>query len=169
MQKGNVFTSMCQEFCPQEGVYSSKNWDRHPPEQTPPWKDTPPPGRHPSRQTSRWTDTPEANTPQPLRRMVCILPECVLVNARKFMYVVLLVQRIFDSINSQSTTFTSLAACVEWILIFGLLLFALIPLLHYFLQAHFPRVVVRLDDWSGSKPPSGTFPWTASDLTLLHF
>ena len=37
--KGNVFTSMCQEFCPQGEVYL--------PWQTPPWPDTTPPWQTP--------------------------------------------------------------------------------------------------------------------------
>ena len=47
--KSNVFTSVCQEFCPQGGVYPSMHWGRPPgqthkpplPGQTPPWTDTP--------------------------------------------------------------------------------------------------------------------------------
>ena len=30
LRKGNVFTSVCQEFCPQGGVYASMHWGRHP-------------------------------------------------------------------------------------------------------------------------------------------
>ena len=44
LRQGNVFTSVCQEFCPRGGVC-------HTPRQTPPWADTPCPvlaGIHPS-------------------------------------------------------------------------------------------------------------------------
>ena len=66
LRKGNVFTSMCQEFCPQGGrcLTDTPQADtpppgRHPsPRQTPlPQADTPPPGRHPQ------ADTPQADTP----------------------------------------------------------------------------------------------------------
>ena len=62
LRKDNVFTSVCQEFCPQRvGV--------HTPRQTPPWADIPqgrnPPGadkclggHYSSRQTPPWADTP---------------------------------------------------------------------------------------------------------------
>ena len=42
--QGNIFTSVCQEFCPHggEGVCLSAWWDTHPP-----GADTPGPGRHP--------------------------------------------------------------------------------------------------------------------------
>ena len=92
--KGNVFTSVCQEFCPQgEGVADTPLWP------TPPWADTSP-GRHPSRadtppgQThplarhppgrhpllgptpSPWADPPAR---RPLQRTVRILMECILI------------------------------------------------------------------------------------------
>ena len=54
LPKGNVFTSVCQEFCPL-GVYLNMHWCRHPPGQTPP-----PPRRL-------------------LQRTVRILLECILV------------------------------------------------------------------------------------------
>ena len=57
LRKGNVFTSVCLEFCPQRGVYT--------PQADTPWTDpprqTPPPslGRH----HPPWADTPRADTP----------------------------------------------------------------------------------------------------------
>ena len=46
--QGNIFTSVCQEFCPRgEGVCLSACWD------------TPPPRRHPPDQTSPVPDTPQ--------------------------------------------------------------------------------------------------------------
>ena len=68
--QGNIFTSVCQEFCTQGGVCLSVCWDA-PPEQTPPWEQTspqtrhyhphpPPPGsRHPKEHT------PPVQTPPP--------------------------------------------------------------------------------------------------------
>ena len=49
VRKGNVFTSVCQEFCPQ-GVYPSMHWGRHPSWSDTPWSDTP------------WSDTPPGQT-----------------------------------------------------------------------------------------------------------
>ena len=66
--KGNVFTSVCQEFCPR-GVYPSMHWADPPTGQAAPGKHPPrqtPPGRHPP---SRWL----------LQRTVRILLECILV------------------------------------------------------------------------------------------
>ena len=71
--EGNIFTSVCQEFCPQggEGVCLSACWDT-PPEQTPPGADTPqeqtpyPPEQTPpsrSRPPSPGPDTPPEQTP----------------------------------------------------------------------------------------------------------
>ena len=92
-RKGNVFTSVCQEFCPQEGgVYPSMHWASSPQAETPTPRQTlpgltPPPlgrhppgqtshlGRHPPGQTPPWADTP----PWPLQQMVRILLECILV------------------------------------------------------------------------------------------
>ena len=46
LQKGNVFTSVCQEFCPRGGGCTHTPWaDTHPAGQTPhppPWPDTTP-------------------------------------------------------------------------------------------------------------------------------
>ena len=55
LRKGNVFTSMCQEFCPQGGVCHTLPWqaDTPPGRQTPPWADPP------------QADTPRADTPPP--------------------------------------------------------------------------------------------------------
>ena len=90
LQKGNVFTNVCQEFCPWGFCLGRHPPEQTPPRQTPPWVDialgrqpppspeadippmqtlppgqTPPLGRHPPR--------------QPLQRTVCILLECILV------------------------------------------------------------------------------------------
>ena len=61
--QGNVYTSVCQEFCPQEGVYPSMQWAGHVylwirgvynPQADIPWTHTP-----------SWADTPRhTNTPQ---------------------------------------------------------------------------------------------------------
>ena len=76
LRKGNVFTSLCQEFCPQGGgcvcqtTPSGQTRQTAPGRQTPPWTDgqtrqTPPPG-----QTPPWADTlrqtpSRADTPPP--------------------------------------------------------------------------------------------------------
>ena len=62
LRKGNVFTSVCKEFCPKKGVCipagtgadtPSANTPRQtPPRQAPPWADTP------SGQTPPWANTP---------------------------------------------------------------------------------------------------------------
>ena len=58
--KGNVFTSVCQEFYPRE-VYSSMHWADTPNPQTDtPLADTPP-GRH----LLLWADTPLGRHPHP--------------------------------------------------------------------------------------------------------
>ena len=67
--QGNIFTSMCQEFCPQRGeVSASVHAGILPQEQTPPradpreqtpWEQTPPRSRHPREQTH----PPGADTP----------------------------------------------------------------------------------------------------------
>ena len=66
-RKGNVFTSVCQEFCPWWGC-------------TPPWEDNPP-----SADTSRADTPPEQTPPPPSRRLlqqtVRILLECILVRS----------------------------------------------------------------------------------------
>ena len=49
LRKGNVFTSVCQEFCPRGDVYTPLG--RHPLAGTPPWADTPL-GQTPLGQTS---------------------------------------------------------------------------------------------------------------------
>ena len=74
LRKGNVFTSMCQEFCPHGGRCT-------PPGQTPPGQ-TLALGRH-----SPWADTPQADTlrrtppsRRPRQRTVPILQECILVS-----------------------------------------------------------------------------------------
>ena len=78
--QGNIFRSMCQEFCPQgkggvsasvhAGIHPPPGADPprpdHPPEQTPPGADTPPPGRSRLRHTVN-------------ERPVRILLECILV------------------------------------------------------------------------------------------
>ena len=88
LRKGNVFTSMCQEFCRLGGVHPSMHLGRHPPRQTP-WADTPwadPPGRHlpwadPTRQTHPGRHPRQTHPlPQwPLQQTVHILLECILV------------------------------------------------------------------------------------------
>ena len=71
--QGNIFRSVCQEFCPQKGclvlgvfvcvcvvsqhaLRQTSPLGRHPLGQTPPWADTP-------GQTPPWADTPWADTP----------------------------------------------------------------------------------------------------------
>ena len=76
VRKGNVFTSVCQEFCP-HWVYPSMHWGRHPSWSDTPWSDTP------------WSDTPPGQTlpsdqTAPLVRHppdcpCSILLECILV------------------------------------------------------------------------------------------
>ena len=58
LRKGNIFTSVCQEFCPRGGarMHSSR---MHTIRCSAPWADIPPPGRHPS----SWADTPCADSP----------------------------------------------------------------------------------------------------------
>ena len=84
LRKGNVFTSVCQEFCLQGvGVHTPRADTppgRHPPGQTPP-----PLSRHPL----PWADTSSWQTPSPpgrqlLPRTVGILLECILVNTNSF-------------------------------------------------------------------------------------
>ena len=90
LRKGNVFTSVCQEFCPQgRGCVCQTPLPlagRHSPGQTPPRQaDTPPTdtplGRHPS----PWqADTPLGRHPhypcrRPLQWTIRILLECILV------------------------------------------------------------------------------------------
>ena len=66
LRKGNVFTSMCQEFCSQGGGVHQAPWADTPPGQTHPGQ-TPPPDRHPpGRRLLQWT--------------VRILLECILVS-----------------------------------------------------------------------------------------
>ena len=90
LRKGNVFTSVCQEFC-LGGVYPSMHWGRHPQGQTPtPWADTTR-GRHPLGKipppNACWDTHLPAQcilgyTPlprRPLQRTVRILLECILV------------------------------------------------------------------------------------------
>ena len=44
--QGNIFRSVCQEFCPRGGVCLSACWDTtHPSPQHPPWYQAPPPSR----------------------------------------------------------------------------------------------------------------------------
>ena len=91
-----VFTSVCQSFCSQ-GFCLSACWDTHlPPEQTPPWEQTPPraESRHPqSRHPPRANTRPQEQTPpwsSPLaqcmlgdmgnKRVVRILLKCIFVN-----------------------------------------------------------------------------------------
>ena len=64
MRKGNVFTSVCQEFCPQEGSVQ------------PPWADplgryslwADALGKHPLSRHPPWTDTLQADTSPPPRQ-----------------------------------------------------------------------------------------------------
>ena len=92
--QGNIFTSVCQEFCPQVGgrVSASVHAGIPPPRSrhTPPGADPPRPdlpgSRHPPEQTPR-PDTPWEQTPPPGSRLqhtvyerpVRILLECILV------------------------------------------------------------------------------------------
>ena len=42
LRQGNIFTSVCQEFCPQGvGCLFSACWDTHPPGRHPPWQTSP--------------------------------------------------------------------------------------------------------------------------------
>ena len=66
LRKGNVFTSMCQEFCPggqclPQCMLGNTHPGRQPPGQTPSWADTPL-GRHPPGQTPL-SRHPQADTP----------------------------------------------------------------------------------------------------------
>ena len=86
LQQGNIFTSVCQEFCPQgEGLSASVHAGIHP---HTPWADTPlgrhPLGRHypgqiPPGQTPPWTDSPPQ---QPLQQTIHILLECFVVGSK---------------------------------------------------------------------------------------
>ena len=70
LRKGNVFTSVCQEFCPQGEVYTPQADTPFPLGRHPSLADTPfTLGRHPP--IIRW----------PLQRTVRILLECILVSA----------------------------------------------------------------------------------------
>ena len=53
LRQGNIFRSVCQEFCPQEGVCLSACWDT-----------TPRPGRYPPPQSGRHTPSDQVGTPQ---------------------------------------------------------------------------------------------------------
>ena len=86
--QGNIFTSVCQEFCTQGGSASaSVHAGMQPPKQTPPWSRTPRTRHPPPEQTPPGPDT----HPPPYHgsrhqhtvneRPVSILPECILVNA----------------------------------------------------------------------------------------
>ena len=70
--KGNVFTSVCQELCPQRGMSGRTPQGRHPAGQTPPGQ-TPSPGQKPPSRRL-------------LQRMVRMLLESILVvvNFRSF-------------------------------------------------------------------------------------
>ena len=72
LRKGNVFTSMRQEFCP-GGCVSQHALGQTPP--CPVHAGIHPPGRHPP-----WTDTPRTDTPprQPVQQTVRMLLECIL-------------------------------------------------------------------------------------------
>ena len=75
LRKGNVFISMCQEFCSQGGqVHTPLGRQADPPGRcAPPWADAPP-----------WQTPTLGQTPPPphrrlLQKTVCILLECILV------------------------------------------------------------------------------------------
>ena len=75
LRKGNVFTSVCLEFCPQRGVYT--------PQADTPWTDTPTPGQTPPPSLGRhhppWADTPRADTPHPMHAGIHTPPtQCML-------------------------------------------------------------------------------------------
>ena len=88
LRKGNVFTTVCQEFCPR-GVYTSLWADtslaRHIPMQTSPWPDTPGAdtslARHPLAIYSSLGRHPHSPPPARwlLQQTVRILLECILV------------------------------------------------------------------------------------------
>ena len=72
LRQGNIFTSVCPEFCLQGRVSASVHAgihppDRHPPGQTSPWADTPS-GQTPPGQTTPWADTPSPWADTPLGR-----------------------------------------------------------------------------------------------------
>ena len=91
LQKGNVFTSICQEFCPQWGCVSQHALDRGcvsvhvlrvwqtPPRADTPWQTPPgqtPPSRQPPQQTPFLGRHPPSR--RPLQRTVRILLACIL-------------------------------------------------------------------------------------------
>ena len=89
--QGNIFTSVCQEFCPQGGrVSASVHAGISPPEQSPPDHAPPGPGTPLSRPPqSRHPPPPGPGTPPGSRlqhtvneRPVRILLECILVSER---------------------------------------------------------------------------------------
>ena len=65
LRKGNVFTSVCQEFCPQGlgCLPQCMLGYTHPPGQKPPSGKTRPLSRHPPGRHPLWADTPRADNP----------------------------------------------------------------------------------------------------------
>ena len=61
LRQGNIFTSVCKEFCPGGGVCLSVCWDT-PPGRHPPTRQTPRLDRHPPMQTPP-DQTPPSQTP----------------------------------------------------------------------------------------------------------
>ena len=97
LRKGNVFTSVCQEFCPQVGMSARHlppgRLGRHPP--------TPPPGSPPP---DRHTPAPQR---RPLQRMVRILLEFILVSCYVYELLFLhlsgfLIQTVFCLVTHQT-------------------------------------------------------------------
>ena len=86
--QGNIFSSMCQEFCSQRGVCLSACWDTTPGADTP-QEQTPPRADIPREQTYLQEQTPSLGSDTPLaqcmlgdtvnKRAVCIILECNLV------------------------------------------------------------------------------------------
>ena len=65
LRKGNVLTSVCQEFCPWGGEYPSMHLGRHPPSRYTPQVGTPPAGTPPWEGTPPSRYTSLAGTPAP--------------------------------------------------------------------------------------------------------
>ena len=72
LEKGNIFSSMCQEFCSLGGICLSACWytthhpqtrEPLPPKQTPPWNRHPPDQAPPSEQTLHGPGTPQSRPP----------------------------------------------------------------------------------------------------------
>ena len=65
LRQGNIFTSVCQEFCPVGDVCLSACWD------TPPPMQTPSPGQTPPQQTPPWRTATAADGTHPNGMLSC--------------------------------------------------------------------------------------------------